>query len=70
MDTSTGESSGSGLPIPIIAGGGAGGALLFFIVLFCVVFVFCKQRSKKKKAYSISIVQCNAEAYSTYENGW
>ena len=70
MDTSTGDSSGSGLPVPIIAGGGAGGALLVVIVLFCVVFVFCKQRSKKKKAYSISTVQSNVEAYSAHENGW
>ena len=40
--------------------------MLFFIVLSCVVFVLCKKRSKRKKAYSISMVQSNVEAY---ENG-
>ena len=43
--------------------------MLFFIILFCLVFVLCKRRSKKKKAYSISTVQSNVETYSGYENG-
>ena len=68
-ETSSDSTSGSGVPIPVIAGaGGGGGAVLFVIILLCVVFLCCKHRSQKKKAYSISTMYSSIDAHSDNNN--
>ena len=68
LETLSNSDSGNGLPVPIIAGT-TGGAVLSLIILFCVVFLYYKWRSRKKKAYSISTVYAQTDPPSAYREG-